>query len=212
MRSSTTRTLVRALTGAAATAATAAIALAPTAAHAAALNVTYDAVGTSTIARTGSVVALGPTNLSVALDSATGAFTGHLPIPDATSSFNAVGLLPVTATVSFIEAAPVTGRLVRTGSTTTVESTATYTIRLSNVTIAGLPGFVGGSCQTREPISIPVNTPAGQTFNITSGGPLAGSYTLGKFGNCGINQWLINLLVPGSGNTVDLAVSNGRLG
>lgn len=208
----TSRPVRRVLLGAAATAAS--VALLPTGSASAAdgLTVTYDAVGSSTIAKTSSTVAIGPTTLTTTLDPASGAFTGHLPIPETTNTFKIIGLLPVQARVSFIEAAPVTGALVRSGSTTTVQSTATYYIRLSDVTVGGLPTFVGDHCQTAAPVSIPANTPAGEAFNLTTGGHLTGTYTLGDFADCGLTTALVNLLVPGPGNTVDLTVSNGRLG
>lgn len=181
-------------------------------AHAATLDVTYDAVGTSTIASTGSVVELGPTTLTTALESTDGSFTGHLPLPTTTAEFNLVGVVPVQATVDFVEAAPVTGNLVRSGATTTVTSTATYYVKLSHVKIAGIPAFVGNQCRTAAPVVIPADSPAGETFNIISGGRLAGTYTIGSFQNCNLSTGLLNLIVPGAGNTVDLTVANGRLG
>ena len=189
-----------------------ALAAIPAAAHASTLNVTYDATGTSHVAKTNSDIALGPTTLSLALESADGSFTGHLKIPTATNTFRAVGLLPVSANVDFVEAAPVTGKLNRVGTTISIASTASYYIKLSNVKVLGLPAFAGNYCQTEAPVSIPANTPDGEVFSITKGGNLAGSFTIGNFENCGLNTLLINLLIPGAGNTAELSVSNGRLG
>ena len=89
-------------------------------------------------------------------------------------------------------------------------STASYYVKLSNVKLAGLPGLVGSNCKTKNPVSIPANTPAGGRFDLINGGELTGTYSLGDFNNCGINQWLINAVIPGSGNTVDINVSNGQ--
>ena len=180
----------------------------PVAAHAASLSVTYDVSGTSHVARTGSDVLIKPTTLSVTVDSATSVLSGHMPIPDADTEFKVVGLLPVKATVSFIEAAPVTGILNRAS----VNSTASYYFKLSEVRVAGLPAFAGNYCQTKNPVIIPANTPAGERFDLTSGGRLAGTFTIGEFENCGLNTLLINLLIPGPGNTAELNVTNGRLG
>lgn len=77
----------------------------------------------------------------MALESADGSFTGHLNIPTATNTFQAVGLLPVSANVDFVEAAPVTGKLNRVGTTISIASTASYYIKLSNVKVLGLPAF-----------------------------------------------------------------------
>jgi hypothetical protein len=173
------------------------------------LNVAYDASGTSTIAKTGSNVALGPTTLTTAINT-DGTFTGHLPLPATSTSFKALGLLPTTATVSFIEAAPLTGVL-KSQPKPTITSTASVYIKLSDVTVAGLPALVGDQCQTADPVSIPAATPAGQVFNVTTGGTLEGTFTVGNFENCGLTTPLLNLLVPGSGNTVTLQLSNGRI-
>ncbi|WP_200914397.1 hypothetical protein, partial [Aeromicrobium sp. Leaf272] len=58
-------------------------------------------------------------------------------------------------------------------------------------------------------VSIPVGTRPDEGFDLINGGELVGTYTIGKFENCGINTPLINSLVPGSGNTVDITVTNG---
>lgn len=180
----------------------------PLAAQAAPLDATYDASGTSHIAKTNSDVQIKPTTLTMTADSVTAELVGHMPIPDTSTEFNVIGFLPVKATVSFVEAAPVTGKLLRGA----VQTTASYYIKLSNVKVLGFPTFAGPYCQTKDPVSIPANTPPGATFNILTGGPLHGEFTIGNFEHCGLNTWLINALVPGAGNTVDLNVSNGVLG
>jgi hypothetical protein len=173
------------------------------------LTVAYDASGTSTVAKTNSTVQLGPATLTTGLD-AQGNFTGSLPLPPTTTSFNALGLLPTKATITFIPAGPLTGAL-SAHPNVMITSTATYYLQLSDVTVAGLPAFVGDHCQTSQPVSIPANTPAGQTFNLTTGGTLTGTYTIGEFDDCGLITPLINLLVPGPGNTVSLQLSHGRI-
>jgi len=176
---------------------------------AATLNVAYDASGTSTIAKTGSSVNLGPTTLTTAINP-DGTFTGHLPLPPTSTSFKALGLLPTNATVTFIEAAPLTGVL-KSNPKPTISSTASVYIKLSDVTVAGLPALVGDHCQTADPVSIPAATPEGQVFNVTTGGTLTGTFTVGNFENCGLTTPLLNLLVPGPNNAVTLQLTNGRI-
>lgn len=188
-----------------------ALLMTPQAASAATLGVDYDASGSSHIASTDSTIELKPTTLSVEVESADGSFTGHLPLADTTTNFNAIGLVPVSATVSFVEAAPITGNLITEGTTTRIESTASYYIKLSNVKLAGIPAYVGNHCQTKQPVSIPADTPAGETFHILRGGNLTGEYTIGDFEDCFLQTALINLIVPGSGNTAQLVASNARL-
>ena len=67
-------------------------------------------------------------------------------------------------------------------------------------------------------MSLSVATPAGKSFNLDKGGTLTGTFTIGDFANCGtnpvtagVNDALINQLVPGSGNTISLTLSHGKL-
>lgn len=204
----TTTTRVRRTLAAAGAAAL--VALIPVAAHAATIvPIEYDAVGTSTIAKTDSDIALGPTTLRTDLDVDSGNFTGSLPLPGTRTSFKAAGFLPVQADVTFVEAAPLTGFINLSGDIASVTSTATYNVKLSNIKVLGFPTFAGPNCQTVAPVTIPVGTEPGVGFDLALGGRLVGEYTIGKFANCGLNTGLINALVPGPGNTVDIQVSNG---
>lgn len=190
-----------------------AIALLPSHASAAPiLNITYDAAGTSTIARTGSTIDLGPAELETELDFATGEFTGSMPLPGTETRFEIIGLIPVTADVAFEEVVPVTG-IVKPGtvSGSAVESVATYYIRLSNIKVVGFPTITGSHCRTVDPVAIEIGTPAAGGFNVFHGGTLSGEFSIGNFQNCGVNTWLINLLIPGGGNTVEVELSNGHL-
>jgi hypothetical protein len=173
------------------------------------LTVTYKATGSTTVVKTSSTVALGPATLTATLNSS-GTFTGSLPLPATSTSFKALGLVPVSATVTFVAAGPLTGTLA-TGKKTTITSSSSYYIRLSNVTLAGLPGLVGNRCQTKAPITINAATPNGKAFDITNGGKLTATYTIGSFANCGLTTVLVNLLIPGAGNTLTLKLSDGQI-
>jgi hypothetical protein len=185
----------------------------PTAAAVAApgkpLKIAYDVTGSTHLTSTDSTVALGPAVLSVAVKH-NGDFTGALPLPPTSASFTALGLLPVTATVSFVPDGPVTGHLTSKPGSTTVSSTATDYVKLSDVAVAGVPAGVGDSCQTVDPVTLTVATPKGKQFNVAKGGKLTGSYDLGKFANCGLTTPIVNAMVPGTGNTITLKLSNGR--
>lgn len=173
------------------------------------ITVLYDAAGSSTVKSTGSVVPLGPTTLTTVV-SGDGTFTGSLPLPPQRTSFRVLGLLPVQATVTF---EPAGGKRQVTGTLLPgkVRSKARYYLRLSDVTVAGLPGFVGDSCRTVDPVVIPANTPPGQKFDLTTGGTLTGTYTIGQFASCGLQTGIINALIPGAGNTQSIRLSNGRV-
>lgn len=187
------------------------------------LTTLYDAQGTSTIGSIGASMPIGPTVLTETLDVPTkNIIDGTLPIPSQQVQFNAFGFLPVRATVSLTQVGPITGTL-RPGPvprTNVITADVSYTIRLSNVKalIFGIwtPMFVGDNCRTADPVDIAVKTPDGQTFNVFSGGPVAGTYTIGSFTGCsaffipGIGSVAVNTLVPGSNNTIALQLSNGR--
>jgi hypothetical protein len=185
------------------------IASAAPAAAASSLKVTYRVTGTSTVASTGSKLALGPAVLSLSLRPS-GKFTAKLPLPPAPATFKIAGLLPVSATVSFIPKGKVTGTL-KGGKRTVVTSTAKDFVKLSDVTVAGLPTFVGDSCQTQDPVVLHVATPAKKSFNLDKGGVLKGGFSIGKFANCGLTTALVNQLIPGDGNTISLHLRDGKL-
>ena len=156
--------------------------------------------------------------MSIALKG-NGTFTGALPLPPAASSFKIDGLIPVTATVNFVPKGKVTGSLKVAHKRISVTSKAKDFLRLSDVTVAGIDQMVGDSCQTVDPVSLSVATPAKTSFDLNKGGTLTGKFTIGDFANCGsnpitagINDALINQLVPGSGNTISLTLSHGKLG
>lgn len=187
--------------------------LGATAAHAEPIvNVEYDASGTTHIASTDSTIELGPTVLSSSVDLATGEMTGSMALPGTRTSFEVAGFIPVTADVAFEEAAPTVGSVTAhpEGGGSYVEATASYHLRLSNIKVAGFPTFPGPFCRTIEPVTIHVTTPDGERFDLFTGGRLTGEYAIGDFQNCGLNTWLINLLIPGAGNTVEFQVSDGR--
>jgi hypothetical protein len=94
-------------------------------------------------------------------------------------------------------------------STNAVTTTATETIKLTSLKVAGLPIPVGGSCQT-SPTAITVSSQPG--FNVLGGGTLAGSYTIPRFSHCGLATFVINLTLPGPGNTISLTLGAGTLG
>ncbi len=48
-------------------------------------------------------------------------------------------------------------------------------------------------------------------FNILKGGHVAGGYTIGDFSGCGLATVLINLTIPGAGNTINLKLGKARI-
>jgi hypothetical protein len=179
------------------------------------INADYPVTGSTHINSTDSDLALGPGTLTAAIDLSSSpiSFTGGVSLPPSTGSFNALGLVPVTATVAFIPVGQTTGELV-SGALTDGEIAATsrFTIQITSLKVAGLPVDPGPDCATASPVTITVASPP--DFNATLGGTLTGGYTIGNFKSCGplgIETPLINAIIPGSGNTISLTLGQPTL-
>ncbi len=186
------------------------LALSATSASAAELSVDYDVNGTTRIASTGSTITLGPAVLHSTIDEV-GAFTGNMALPGTRTEFKLLGFIPVTADVYFEPVGPTTGELTRVGRTQVLRSVSKYHVRLRNIKASIFPLFAGPLCRTKDPVVIPADTPAGEYFDVGVGGRGTGTYTIGDFQHCGLNTGLINSIIPGSGNTIDLNLTNGRI-
>lgn len=166
----------------------------------------YPVTGTTHLSTPNANVSLGPGKLVATADLNTGAITAHLKLPPATGSFKELGLVPVTATVKLINDGPTTGTVNQnTGAVTT---TSKITMQITSLVVAGIPQPIGTSCETSSPVTVTVSSQPG--FNILKGGNLAGTYTIPDFTNCGLETLLINLTVPGSGNTITLTLGKAK--
>src|SRR5215831_1611476 len=161
------------------------------------INVTYPVTGSTFIKAINSTVALGPGTLAATADLTTSALTGTLTLPPATGSFRELGIIPVTATTELVQAGQATGTV--DVSTNTVRTTAQDTLKVTSLRAAGISIPVGNSCQTATPATISVSSQPG--FNLLSGGTLTGTYAIPRFAHCGLATLLINLTLPGPGNT-----------
>jgi hypothetical protein len=180
------------------------------------VSVTYPVSGSTFIKAVNSSIALGPGSLSTTADLTTSTLTGTLSLPPATGSFKELGLVPVTATTEMIQDGQATGTVNFT--TNAVTTTTKESIKLTSLKVAGLPVPVGNSCET-SPATITVSSPPATItvssqpgFNVLSGGTLSGTYTIPSFAHCGLATLLINLTLPGPGNTITLTLGAGTLG
>lgn len=172
------------------------------------LTATYPVNGSTFIKATNASLALGPGTLAATLDLETGGIQAHLTLPASTGSFTEFGVIPVTATAEFTEEGATTGQLDL--STGAVTSTSHVTIKLTALRVAGIPTPVGDHCQTESPATIALAS--GASFNVLNGGPLSGTYTIPKFEHCLLATPLINLTIPGGGNTIDLTLGPATIG
>ncbi|SFP51667.1 hypothetical protein SAMN05421810_102818 [Amycolatopsis arida] len=171
----------------------------PASAAAPPLELTYTVAGTTHIAKTDSDVELGPGTFTAAVDVATGDLTGQLDLPKTTTTFKVLGFVEVTSDVEFVPAGPATGKIV--SGKVNVETP--LNVRLSNVRTLGLPfPPVGENCATGTPVRIALES--GPDFNPLRGGKMSGTYEIPEFADCGLATPLINTLVPGPGNTLEI--------
>lgn len=171
------------------------------------VHASYTVTGSTYIKAPNFTLALGPGKLHSTVDFNTGKLTASLSLPNATGSFKQLGVIPVTATTQFINDGPTTGTLnLDTGA---VRTTSKITLRIVSLTVAGVGVPVGNSCQTKD--AVVVNLASQPGFNVLDGGNLAGGYTIGDFSGCGLATLLINLTIPGSGNTITLKLGKATI-
>jgi hypothetical protein len=172
------------------------------------LHASYRVTGSTLLKAPNFTLRLGPGTLAADVNLATGAIKATLTLPDATGSFLQDGVIPVTATTRFINDGPTTGKLnLMTGA---VQTTSKITLQIVNLSVAGVNVPVGDACETSSPVVVPVKSQPG--FNALLGGKLAGSYTIPQFQNCELATPLINLTIPGSGNTITLKLGKAKVG
>jgi hypothetical protein len=171
------------------------------------INAHYALTGTTFIKKLNTTVNLGSGTLAATVDLDTGASSSTLSLPPATASVKELGVVPVSATTELIQNGPATGTVDLNANTIT--STASVTLKITALKIAGLSVPVGSSCQTSP---FPVTLSSGAGFTVGGGGPLSGSYTIPLFRHCGLNTVLLNLTIPGPGNTLNLTLGQLQLG
>lgn len=170
------------------------------------ITVTYPVNGSTLIKKVNASLTLGPGTLATTADLTTGALTANLTLPPATGTFRELGI-PVTATTELIADGPTTGQV--NFSANTVQSTSQVTLKLDSLKVGPVKLPIGKSCETVTPATISLTSGAG--FNVLSGGPLSGTYRIPLFHHCGLATGLINLTIPGPGNTISLTLGAAQL-
>jgi hypothetical protein len=171
------------------------------------INAHYAVTGTTYIAKLKTTVNLGSGTLAATVDLTTGTSTSTLTLPPATASAKVLGLVPVSATTEMVQNGPAAGTV--NLNTNTITSTASVTLKITKLTVGGLSLPVGSSCET-TPFNISLSS--GPGFTVGGGGPVSGTYTIPPFHHCGLNTLLINLSIPGPGNTLNLTLGQLQLG
>lgn len=172
------------------------------------VTLTYPVTGTTHLAAPDGDLALGPGTLTTTVDVTTGAMTADLSLPPATGSFTEFGVVPVKATTQLIPVGQATGTVAKVGGAVT--ATAKVTLKITSLTVAGLPVLVGPVCESAQPVTITLTSQPGWSPPV--GGVLAGSYTIPQFQNCLLATPLINLTIPGPDNTIALTLAKPTAG
>lgn len=170
------------------------------------ITATYPVTGTAFIKSINTTESLGSGSLTSTLDLNTGAASGSLSLPSSTATFKEFGIIPVTATTTMIQDGSATGTA--SLSANTVSVTSTDQLKITSLKIAGLSLPIGSNCESAE-FSVPISSQSG--FNLLSGGTLAGTFRIPRFSHCGLFTFLINLTIPGSGNTITLNLGAATL-
>ena len=171
------------------------------------VNVHYAVTGTTYLAKLNTTANLGSGALASTVDLTTGTSQSTLTLPSTAVSVKEFGFVPVTATTELIQNGPAAGTA--NFSTNTIASTANVTLKLTNLTVFGVSLPVGDKCQT-TPFNIGISS--GPGFTVSGGGPVTGTYTIPAFHDCGLNTLLLNLTIPGAGNTLNLDLGPLQLG
>jgi hypothetical protein len=169
------------------------------------LTVKYKVTGSTFLKSVNTTASLGPGTLTSKVNLSNGKLTASLALPAATVSFKELGLIPVTATTEFVQDGPTTGQLnISTGA---VSTTSKIILKLTSMNIAGLPVPVPSTCQS-APATVQLASQKG--FTVVNGGNLAGTYTIPDFSGCGVLTPVLNLTIPGSGNTIALKLGKAK--
>ena len=193
--------------GASLLAAAAVAATAPSASADTVVSAHYSLTGSTFIKKLNATVNLGSGTLSATVDLTTGAVSSTLSLPPATVSMKELGIIPVSATAAMVQNGPATGSANLT--TNTITSSASIIFKITNLTVAGLSIPIGNNCES-SPFSVSLSS--GPGFTVAGGGPLSGSYTIPPLHHCGLTTPVLNLLIPGPGNTFNLTLGPLQLG
>jgi hypothetical protein len=150
----------------------------------------YDVNGTTHVAKPDADVRLGPGTVEMYTNIGSYTYSGTFTLPPARVTKGAVSAT-VTLGPARVEGSSFGG----------FTGTATWPVRVSDVTVGGAPYDVGSACGTAQPVTTEITS---ADFTLSAGGRLTSTYPIGDFVNCGSGTALVNAAVPGPGNTLTL--------
>jgi hypothetical protein len=126
--------------------------------------------------------------------------TAELPtgsLPPSTATFLTFGFMPIRATMQLTQTSPIDVEAIGQFLPPFdywIGATTTMSIRISDVTVNGVPLDVGPDCRSAEPMQVRLVGGTPEFTNIFVGGPLEGFVTIPPFSGCGVTEDLDPLL------------------
>ena len=163
----------------------------------------YHADVTSTIKKLNQTVVFprGTASTSLNLDTRQ-IIAGSVNLPAASTTMSIAGLPLVKVTQKVEQVGQVTGSLDEANNVTVTQK---FNIRITRVEALGIPvNLVPSTCITSTPVSAVLTGKIGGLFDPYT---LNGTYTIPKFKDCGLNTLVLNLAIPGAGNTLKATFS-----
>nr|WP_314144505.1 hypothetical protein [uncultured Rhodococcus sp.] len=189
------------------------------------LPITFQADTTTIIAKTGQPVVFPTTDLVTDVDLVGGTVTGSLELPQASADLKLGPATLANFTISIIDPTPVSGTLTQGGPaeapTLDLDVTQSFKIRIDSVKPLGVDTGsagsaavdlipAGGNCVTAE-------TTANLTGSLDAidliqnnqaDAHVKGTYTIPQFQNCGAFTSVLNGIIAGPGNSLDVHLTN----
>ena len=159
------------------------------------LPVHYTVNASTTLATLRQTISVPPGSFSGTIDLGSGALSGNLALPPATTTIGVAGVGLVDATFQLVPTAPVTGKVDFTSLAVT--ATSIFDVRVTSVEPLGLPvNLVGRRCGTATPVSVTFTG----TFSLTGASTFSGQYTIPPLRRCGLLTPALDLVISGPGN------------
>jgi hypothetical protein len=176
------------------------------------IPVSYKVTGSTTVAKTGSAMTLGPgaLNGNLLIDNDTGAvgLNADLTLPPATANISLIsGIFKIKATVTITPTAPITGSIANGD----LNTHASANMSISDIWVGPLVPViplptVPGACKTVTPIDL--NLTAKNVDIFAPSFRVTGTYTIPSFNNCFIADIALGALVSGPNNTIALDLAS----
>lgn len=131
-----------------------------------------------------------------------GTVSGAIALSPATGRLTALGFLPVTARIQFVQSGAFAGTL-RSG---VLQAVAKMRIKIPSVKLFGIELANGANCQTKAISSVTLTNTRGP-FELGAGGGLAGTFDISDLAGCGLLTGLVSPLTKSSGNAIALQLS-----